>query len=688
MLEGVKALFKFTMAILYLAFQITPPSSCEIYTTIRNTARDLYDVRLLLSIVNQIKLPKDSYFAIRRSFYMVQSSFNSDQFYMQTLSSETSRLVKPNKPFSCQQLPETKAPALSLLSGASLLSSATESANSKQRMNASGCDARKTNKSLGSISSLNKFGQGASGNKFTITNSVCQDNGVKRPRIRTSENRSKICIQSMGKLGRSHLRIIDANSRSNERSLMSPLRNCLLIGISNCGKQLVFARQSSKRCFKSFKEQDLTFHVHEISTEIFDGFYLEELEQVIIISRQGEIFKIGKISQKCDVEASKQTQLNSSNTNLDDCTETLILSCLIEGHEKVKLRLSTMDSLTNLLWIYVECEDLISCPTQASGSPATTTSPKPVTLASSFSAKTESKRGLPSEINCTDRSFASVKPKTEVRFKNNNPFMSVDRELCDDNQSERATNTSLNSKDSCNQKQVQLNRKVTKREHRFNHQRHNSGRVNYTRKIIVVDTITFDLFSAFAVHPNFGEIINLRASLVAFCQLSNPMSNQFSSRIVQIGPTGRYEQLLSFSDVADYMVSVPESFKIRYSISNGNKTALTADVEANLQQQQQQQRYSSLKRLLTHSMSFTSMSFTSMSSGSSETSGRHSDHDEEQTSVSTQNSNSGALTKYYQSLLRSYSTNRMPDQERHQTSEINKFPGSTRLEFVGTKKGL
>lgn len=59
MIDGVKALFKFTMVILHLAFQVTPPSSCEVFNTIRNVAKDMTDYRQLLSLVNQIKLPRE-----------------------------------------------------------------------------------------------------------------------------------------------------------------------------------------------------------------------------------------------------------------------------------------------------------------------------------------------------------------------------------------------------------------------------------------------------------------------------------------------------------------------------------------------------------------------------------------------------------------------------------------------------
>lgn len=547
MLEGVKALFRFTMAILYLAFQVTPPSSCEVFTTIRNTAKEMYDIKLLLSIVDQIKLPKDSYFAIRRSFYMVQSSFNSDQFYMQTLSNDAKKNMVSNRPLSVQQLPDTKPPALSFIS----------------------CSASPL---------IGHSLRGGDHNNFTIKNSISTDS-VQGPRVRTSSDRTKVCIQSIGKLGRSHLKVIDVNVKSNERALMSPLRNCLVLGIANNGKDLILARQSSKRNYKTFREQDLNFHIHELSTDIFDGFYMEEAQLAIVLTHQGEVFKID--TTKCFTD------------HQEGSTETLMLrgSHSIGEHEKIKLRQVSMDTLTNLLWIYVECED---------GEMRSCTNTRP-TL---------------NQVTQCDKQTTLTSNKS---FKSNNPFLCDTFSDGDEQQIERHPNN-------------------------INHQSNSSssfGRTSPTfhRRILMIDIVTFDLFSAFSIHPSFGEITNLRTSLVAFCQLANPMSSQFSSRIVQIGPTGRYEQLLSFSDVVDYMVNVPDSFKAKFESQNKHANP---SGNGDGEKRPASQRYSSLRRLLTHSRSLDNQEEASNSQSTVA-------HTED-------NIGTGTLTRYYRSLMKSHST--------------------------------
>lgn len=515
------------MAILYLAFQVTPPSSCEVFTTIRNTAKDMYDIKLLLSIVEQIKLPKDSYFAIRRSFYMVQSSFNSDQFYMQSLSNDASRQFVTNKPLSLQQLPETKPPAMSLITAASLVAQQSIGINGDYQLN------------------------------FNANNNTNIGLGDFGPRACTSSDRSKVCIQNIGKLGRSHIRIIDANVRSNERSLMSPLRNCLVIGISNCGKDVIVARQASRRTYKTFREQDLTFHVHELNGEIFDGFYLEDTRTALILTYLGEIFKID--TSKCFVD------------NLTGSTETLMLrdSHPVGDSEKVKLKLASVDSLTNLLWVCIECEE----------------------TAPSFLPKLATKQSLTEALEDPQIAMLNFKSK----YKSNNPFLSD----LDDNLPQKQDS---------------------------------QPRCNYQKKILIIDLITFDIFSAFTVHESFGDIIKMRTSLVSYCQLANPMSNQFSSRIVRIGPTGRYEHLLSFADVVDFMISVPESCRKEpkdfNDASKKGKKNLTSS-----------NKYSTFNKLLSRSISF-----------------NNGDEDTSSDSRKSSTISAGTLTKYYRSLMKSHST--------------------------------
>lgn len=560
MLEGVKALFRFTMAILYLAFQVTPPSSCEVFHTIRTTARDMYDIKLLLSIVDQIKLPKDSYFAIRRSFYMLQSSFNSDQFYMQSLSQEASKQCVANKPMSLQQMPDTKPPALSLISGSSLVTAMSDNSHFRQQhfSNNNGASA----------------GWGASASGSNDRAAGCG------PRLRTSSNRSKVCMQNIGKLGRSHLKIMDANDRSNERSLMSPLRNCLVIGISNCGKSIIVARQSSRKNFKIFREQDLTFYIHELSSEIFDGFYLEDLHIALILTNLGEIYKID--TSKCFADnqtgSAETLMLRSSQASgggggsLSGPPPSSHPGGGIEN-ERLKLRLASLDPLTNLLWIYAECEDV-----------SASASPRPPPQAASQKRQSEQ---LGDPVAARRRALQS-----------NNPFMFDSEDYPSDQQHQQ--------------------------------QQQQQGRVSYQRKILIIDVMTFDMFSAFTVHRGFGDIIKLRTSLVAFCQLANPMSSQFSSRIVRIGPTGRYEHLLSFSDVVDFMINLSESHKHQNQQQQQHNSATNSTPFT-----RNSQRYSSIRKLFNRSVSLNCTN--------------------DAPAASSAPASAGTLTRYYRSLIRSQS---------------------------------
>lgn len=435
--DGVKALFKFTMAILYLAFQETAPSSCEVFNTIRRTAKELTDIELLLVIVAKIKLPKDSYFAIRRSFYMVQSSFNSDQFYIQSLTSDTNRQMVTSKPLTVQRPLGTKLPAISLIASAPVVTSKPASLSIETKHN------------------------------FNTNNNSTLNAGADGARICTSSDRSKVCIQNIGKLGRSHIRVMDSNVKSNERSLMSPLRNCLVIGVANNGKDIILARQSSRRSFKMFNEQDLTFKVYELNVDLFEGFYLEEQSSILIISHAAEVFRIDLTKSFMD--------------EYPVCHETLVLRERDLGGDCAhNMRLASLDTNSGLLWIYMDCDhDNQTC-----------------TPIRKQSSDLESSSSLMDETS--DRSRKS--------------------------------------------EQILVSRPGAKSQ----------------RKIIVVDLTSFDIFSAFNIGECFGEIINIRTSYYACCQLTNPMSNQFSSRIIKISANGIYEHLLSSSDVVDFIVSTQE----------------------------------------------------------------------------------------------------------------------------------
>lgn len=322
----------------------------------------------------------------------------------------------------------------------------------------------------------------------------CSEDGLFRgagspgPRICLSADQTKICIQNIGKYGQSHIRVMDTFVKSNERYFLNPLRNSIVIGITNCGKNIILARQCSRKNFKILNERGLFLHVHEMSAEIFDGFYFEEHKTAIILTHLGEIFKIDL--SKCYAN------------HPPDVSESLVLkqSKSAGESERVQMRIASIDIITNLLWIYVECEDIKHVVS------------KPTGLSCWSSGSQDS--------DDTSHSGNTL----ETRYRSNNPF------LCD------LVDTIPSGLDP-------------------------QTRLNYQRKIFIIDITTFDVFSAFTLHTSFGEIIKLRTSLIAFCQLSNPLSSQFSSRIISIGPTGRYEHLLSFSDVVDFAIDVPSSHK-------------------------------------------------------------------------------------------------------------------------------
>lgn len=452
-------------------------------------------------MVKRIKLPKESYFAIKRSFYMVQSSFNSDLFYIQSLNNESLRHVDPNKPLSLQQAPTAKVPAKSLIIPNTL---AINNAN------------RPTN-------------HGSGGTKRS----------QKSPRVCSSWDKTKVCVQTLGKLGRSHIRVINVNVRSHERSLMSPLRNCLVIGISNCGRHIIMARRASKRGFKLHQEQDLTFHIHELCSELFDGFYLEEHQLALILTSLGELIKIVTAPPNANAEdlilsneslLVATSPLGSGDHGLSDC-------CLVDNNhnQRLKLCLASLDPLTFLLWIYLDTGE--------------ESSRQPV-VAPSFASD-----------------FDSASRHSESRFRPNNPFVSCDEEdflpLPASYHTKSATTASLDD-------------------------------FTIQRRIIIVDIMSMDVFSNLNLHQSFGPIVTMRTCLIALCEFENPMSSQFSSRIVKIEPTGRYEHLLSFSDIVDFMITVPKCPITDGAEANGaiciNQPQLQVPVSS--------QRYTTLRKFL------------------------------------------------------------------------------------------
>lgn len=577
----------------------------------------MFDIKLLLSIVDQIKLPKDCYFAIRRSFYMVQSSFNSDQHYINALSQDTARKCVANKPLSVQKLPSTKRPSLSLISGNVVLNGLGFGQH-HHRSAATGEQSNAANKSL---AQSNRRLMAAASCVASFNNSTLYNGLLSGPRVCISQNRTKLCVQSLGKLGRSHLRLLDTQSRLNERSLMSPMRNCLVVGISNCGKNIILVRRSSRRQFRKYSEQDLIFHVHELNAELFDGFYLEDANLMFVVTHKAELLKIdlssletspkdlssiGPQQQKQpkrhhylneyynietlllrDVCATgSSTNFNTGNrinlaggcasTLCDDNTKPALNRPQQQDQAaKIKLRLASIDPLTNLMWIYLECEDTFD------GS-----------IHSSINNNNNSRRALftrrSNEIGgCLEHSEAAVMytdaavvtspdcytinnkarrlslatASALMRFRRGyNPFGNIADENDDEGNSCNDNSNGLDLSNDEIGEQTNDKSSSSARSSPDNRLAVEKVIVRKNRKIMMIDLITFDVFAAFVLQPNFGDIIQLRASLVAFCQLSNPMSNQFSSRIVQISPLGRFEQMLSFSDVVDYMVKVSETF--------------------------------------------------------------------------------------------------------------------------------
>jgi len=388
---------------------------------------------------------------------------------------------------------------------------------------------------------------------------------------------------------------MDSNVRANERSLMSPMRNCLVIGLSNCSKHLVIARQSSRRNFRSLRDQDLTLHIHELAGEIFDGFYLEEMNSCIVMTQQGEVLKIEGAIRPHQEEPSKRGQFH---------TETLMLRDTFHTHlpdgpnEKIKLRQAAMDQTTKLLWVYVDCEQQVA------------------------QSNNVGQAGAKSSL-------------FELKFKYNNPFCQEETVYASRRESSSGADDELGP--ICeHQASLTSEQRASQR---------GAGSTWKQRKILIIDVVTFDIFSAFTIPASFGQISNLRASLVAYFQLSNPMSNQFSSRIVQIGPDGHYEQLLSFSDVVDYLVSVPESFKRRCQDGAENEH----------DSEDSSQKYSSLRRLLTRSISFNSFASSQLRQRQTQeaASSRLAETDDK---IETVQSERGTLKQYYRTLIKSYST--------------------------------
>ncbi|KAG9510692.1 TBC1 domain family member 2A, partial [Fragariocoptes setiger] len=110
MISGVKSLFRFTLAIIWLALRSSlsssssaavaalakktkTPCTCgssstsgggscdaDAFNAIRTTARQLYDVSRLLRVAARVRLPKDSYFTMRRSFYITLLSAQQQQY--------------------------------------------------------------------------------------------------------------------------------------------------------------------------------------------------------------------------------------------------------------------------------------------------------------------------------------------------------------------------------------------------------------------------------------------------------------------------------------------------------------------------------------------------------------------------------------------------------------------------------
>lgn len=331
--------------------------------------------------------------------------------------------------------------------------------------------------------------------------------------------------------------------------------------------------------------------------------------------------------------------------------ETLMLrdSCRSIGeHEKIKLRLATMDYVTNLLWIYIDSE-LEQQPANNS-----------INGIHCNHLKRYSQDYLPSKTisdnNNNDDTSQSNDNNLEQKSTNNllndlPPFVTPD-DLYNTNTLGNSGGASSTSSFSSANKRGTPNAPVLGQ----------GNQVIKQRKILIIDVNTFDIFSAFTIPSSFGEITHLSASLVAYFQLANPMSNQFSSRIVQIGPNGHFEQLLSFSDVVDFLVSVPESFRQKYRQQNCSSNQQQNWNHSNKGHQQQaaptavasaaSQKYSSLRRLLTQSMSFS----VSDHDNSHNNNDKLTNQQQEITcNLAPSEGGGGTLRRYYKSLIKSYS---------------------------------
>ena len=430
------------------------------------------------------------------------------------------------------------------------------------------------------------------------------------------------------------MKIMDSEARANERALMCPVRNCLVVGVSNCGRNLWLARQTSRRNFKSFNEQDLSFHMHELPEELFDAFLLEELGFCLVLSHQGELFKLptklGEIAAAAAPRGAGQMQ-----------AETLMLrdSCAtsIGENERIKLRLASLDLRSKLLWIYIDSEETTNMANQQQ--------------------QQQQQQQLSSSGNRL------------IKLNNNNPFCGQESEHLAGQWSEQASGWPLGEGRKALQSIAESCMPDRPMEQQANRQQ--ASVCGKQRKILIIDVITFDLFSAFTIPSSFGEITNLRASLVAYFQLANPLSSQFSSRIVQLAPNGHYEQLLSFADVVDYLVSVPESFGRREGPGEVG------------QQPGAGQKYSSLKRLLKHSISFSSSGQANLGTDTSErqqkghfasglTSSKAWPIPERQETSNKAAAAGATLSKYYKSLIRSYST--AVEQSNHRPEPDGRLP--------------
>lgn len=86
--------------------------------------------------------------------------------------------------------------------------------------------------------------------------------------------------------------IFDVNSNNNLALKPKFIKNAFLVGVSNDGKRIIFCHHSTKT-FKKFNN-NISIEVIGVKNKICQGYFIESLESVIVISKNGIASKISK----------------------------------------------------------------------------------------------------------------------------------------------------------------------------------------------------------------------------------------------------------------------------------------------------------------------------------------------------------------------------------------------------------